>query len=417
MTDNSASLLAYGQEYEGERIRRDNLYIEFGGESSRMVEWLTTVSINEIEDGRIDIIGSDINDIPEKTALPLAIVVEVAGRNMQPEYEPVLEKQIHRILNRIQGVMHTGQRDMACLRISKAAVEKGFTLRHIGVILHGKLREDFGRIVEKVQVKFYTGEDKVAGIIAEAKAVYLLRDERTTDMTDEETDTFYSCTICQSFAPFHVCTVSPERSSPCGSYSWIDCRASYDIEPTGPNKPVLKGKPLDAESGQWRGVNDFVKKASQGKTDYYNLYSIMDKPMPTCEWVECISVVLPLCNGIMIADKDYTGMTPCGMDFKTIIDNIKGELNTPGFMGHSKYNITQRKFISTDGGIKRIVWMPRELKKEISVKFNARAAETGIPDLMDRIADESTGTTEEAILPFLKAVNHPALSMKPLIQL
>jgi len=139
--------------------------------------------------------------------------------------------------------------------------------------------------------------------------------------------------------------------------------------------------------------------------------------MPTCEWVECISVVLPLCNGIMIADKDYTGMTPCGMDFKTIIDNIKGELNTPGFMGHSKYNITQRKFISTDGGIKRIVWMPRELKKEISVKFNARAAETGIPDLMDRIADESTGTTEEAILPFLKAVNHPALSMKPLIQL
>lgn len=407
----------YGTDFEGERIRPDNLYVEFGGESSRMVEWLTTAGIEDIEDGRIDIIGSDINDSGEKTALPLAIVVEVAGNKMQPDYEPVLEKQIHRILNRIQGVMHTGQRDMGCLRISESIADKGFTLRHIGVILYQKLHEDFERILDKVQVKIFTQDSRVTEILNKVKSVYTKRDARIEGMTDENTDTFYSCTICQSFVPFHICTISPQRSSPCGSYNWIDCKASYDIDPTGPNKPIAKDSSIDLRLGQWQGINDFVKKSSQGKTEYYNLYSIMDKPMPTCEWVECISVVLPLCNGIMIADKDYTGMTPCGMDFRTIVDNIKGELDTPGFMGHSRYNITQRKFINAEGGIKRIVWMPQILKREISNRFNTITIELGIPDLMERIADEDTGNTEEAILPFLKAANHPALSMEPLIQL
>jgi acetyl-CoA synthase len=416
MLDNTFPL-PYGQEYEGERIRLENLRLEFGGASNRMVEWLTTAGMEEIEDGRIEVVGPDIKDVYAKTALPLAIVVKAAGSKMQPDYEPVLEKQIHRILNRLEGVMHTGQRAMACIRISKAAVKKGFTLRHLGVILYRKLLEDFGRIIEKAQVTIYIGEDKVAEILSEAEEVYRARDERIEGMTDEETDAFYSCIVCQSFAPFHICTISPERSSPCGSYNWLDCKASSEIDPTDPNKVVLKGNALDIKLGQWQGINDFVKKASQGKTEYYNLYSIMDKPMPTCEWVECISAVLPLCNGIMIADKDYLGMTPCGMDFRTIVDNIKGELNTPGFMGHSRFNITQRKFIQADGGIRRIVWMPKNLKDKISNRFDMLALEIGIPDLLDRIADEVIGTGEEAILPFLKAKKHPALSLEPIIRL
>jgi acetyl-CoA synthase len=417
MTHNNVLSPAYGQEYEGERIRQDRLYMECGGMSSRMVEWLTAASMKDIQDGRIDVIGPDLKDAPEKSSLPMAIIVEVAGKSMQEDYEPVLEKQIHRIINRIQGVMHTGQRDMACLRISQAAVEQGFSLHNLGMILYRKLLDDFGRILDKVQINIYTGEDKVTEMLARAREAYSLRDAHAEGMTDEDVDIFYSCIICQSFVPFHVCTISPERSSPCGSYSWIACKASCDIDPSGPNKPALKGNSIDIRLGQWHGINEFVEKASQGKTDHYNLYSIMNQPMATCEWVECISIVLPLCNGIMTVGKEYSGMTPSGMDFKTIIDNIKGELNTPGFMGHSRYNITQRKFISAEGGIKRIVWMPRRLKEEISGRFNTRAKEIDIPDLMERIADESTGTSEEAILPFLKARNHPALSMEPIIQL
>jgi acetyl-CoA synthase len=84
-------------------------------------------------------------------------------------------------------------------------------------------------------------------------------------------------------------------------------------------------------------------------------------------------------------------------------------------VGHSKFNITQGKFILGDGGIKRLVWMPKIHKEEIRERLIKRGKEVGIPDLIDRIADETVGTTEEEILPFLKEKNHPALSMEPII--
>ncbi|MCR4393802.1 MAG: CO dehydrogenase/CO-methylating acetyl-CoA synthase complex subunit beta, partial [Dehalococcoidales bacterium] len=108
-------------------------------------------------------------------------------------------------------------------------------------------------------------------------------------------------------------------------------------------------------------------------------------------------------------------MTPCGMKFTTLAGTIGGGLSTPGFVGHGKYNITQRKFLSGDGGLLRLVWMPRMLKEEIKERFQKRAIELGIPDLLDRVADETIGTTEDAILPFLTEKNHPALSMPPII--
>jgi acetyl-CoA synthase len=234
-------------------------------------------------------------------------------------------------------------------------------------------------------------------------------------MTDETTDTYYSCLLCQSFAPSHVCVVSPERTGLCGSYNWMDCKASNEINPTGPNQPVPKGETIDARLGQWKGVNEFVFKASRGKVDHYNFYSIMSDPMTTCGCMECIAAILPICNGVMTVNRDFSGMTPCGMKFTTLAGTIGGGITTPGFVGHSKYNIAQRKFLMAEGGIKRLVWMPTSLKKEIGERFNARARELGIPDLMDRIADETVGTTEEEILPFLTERNHPAITMDPLM--
>ncbi|MFA5628947.1 MAG: hypothetical protein WC958_01585 [Dehalococcoidales bacterium] len=405
----------YGPEFEGERIRAEDLYIQFGGRTSSMVEWVTTLACEEITDGKIELFGPDIQDCAIGDTLPLAIIIEVAGKNMQPDFEPVLEKQIHRILNRTKGVMHTGQRDMGHIKVSKSVALKGFSLRHIGAILYEKLHNDYERIIDKTQVKIYTDAKKAAEILNKARPIYAERDARVEGITDEGVDTFYSCTICQSFFPFHVCTISPQRSSPCGSYSWLDCKAAYEIEPTGPNKPILKQKMLDSNLGQWQGINNFVKAASQGKMNCYNLYDIMEKPMPTSEWVECVSVVLPQCNGIMIADKDYNGMTPCGMDFKTIIDNIKGELDIPGFMGHSRYNIVQDKFIFAEGGVQRIVWMPLALKKWICDNFGRRGKGPEIIGMLDKIADESIGTDEESVLAFLKAAGHPALLMEAII--
>lgn len=407
--------VAYGPAFEGERVRKEDIYLECGGGRTPMVEWVTSLPMDKVVDGRIEVIGPEITDVPRGSVLPLAIVAEVAGRQMQEDYEPILERQIHHLLNYAQGVMHIGQRDIAWLRVSQSAVEKGFRLYHIGSILHAKLHQDFGKIFDKIQVKIYTTEDKVREIVKQAKASYAGRDARIEGMTDEAVDVFYSCTLCQSFAPNHVCIISPERTGLCGSYNWMDCRASFDINPTGPNQMVKKGATIDTKLGQWQGVNEFVSKASHGSVEGFSLYSILVQPMTSCGCMECIAAILPLCNGIMTVNREYTGPTPCGMKFTTLAGTIGGGVSNPGFLGHSKYNICQRKFLAAEGGISRLLWMPRMLKEEIGDRFRARAAEIGIPDLLDRIADETVGTTEEEILPFLEEHNHPALAMEPLI--
>jgi len=407
--------VAYGPAFEGERVRGEDIYLECGGGRTPMVEWVTSKNMDEVEDGKVEIIGPDIADITPGSKLPMAIAVEVAGREMQEDFEPILERQIHHLLNYAQGLMHIGQRDIAWIRLAKQAVDKGFTLHHIGDILHAKLHQDFGRIFDKVQVKVYTEEAKVKEVEEKAREVYRIRDARIEGMTDEGVETYYSCTLCQSFAPSHVCTISPERTGLCGSYNWMDCKASFEINPTGPNQPVEKGECLDPKLGQWKGVNEFIYKASRQKIDHYNFYSIVYDPMTTCGCCECIAAILPMCNGIMTVNREYTGETPCGMKFTTLAGTIGGGLSTPGFVGHSKYNVCQRKFIAGDGGFERLVWMPKSLKEEIADRIKARAEEIGIPDLPDMIADETIGVTEEEILPFLEEKGHPALKMDPLL--
>jgi acetyl-CoA synthase len=407
--------VAYGPAFEGERVRGDDIYLECGGGRTAMVEWVTTKRMEEVEDGKVEVIGPELSDIEPGSRLPFAIAVEVAGREMQDDFEPILERQIHHLINYAQGVMHIGQRDIAWIRIAKQAVEKGFKLHHIGDILHAKLHQDFGRIFDKIQVKLYTEEDKVKEVEEQARAVYGKRDTRIEGMTDETTDTYYSCTLCQSFAPNHVCVITPEKTGLCGSYNWMDCKAAYEINPTGPNQPVEKGETVDAKLGQWKGVNDFIYKASRGNLDHYSMYSIVYDPWTTCGCCECIAAVLPLCNGVMTVNREYTGETPCGMKFTTLAGTVGGGISTPGFVGHGKYNICQRKFVMADGGIKRMVWMPKSLKEEIADRLKARAEEIGIPDLPDMIADETVGVTEEEIMPFLQEKGHPALNMDPIL--
>jgi len=292
--------------------------------------------------------------------------------------------------------MHIGQRDIAWFRISKSAVEKGFTLKDIGVVLHAKFHQDFTKIVDKIQVTLYTKKEDVVKLTKRAKEDYKHRDERVENMTDEAEEIYYSCTLCQSFAPSHVCTVSPERTGLCGAYNWMDCKASFEINPTGPNQPIEKGECIDPVMGQWKGINDFVKSASRGAHTHYNFYSMVNEP---------------ICNGVMTVNREYSGETPCGMKFTTLAGVMGGGASSPGFVGHSKFNITQRKFITGDGGLLRMVWMPKVLKEEIKERIERRGEELGVPDLYDKIADETVGTSEEEVLEFLQKVGHPALEM------
>lgn len=407
--------VAYGPAFEGERVRKEEVYLECGGGKSLAVEWTTMKPMEDVEDGKVELFGPDITDVEPGSRLPLALIVEVAGRQMQEDFEPILERQIHHLINYAQGVMHIGQRNIMWLRVGKAAKEKGFTLKDLGKIIHAKYHQDFGAIFDKVQVRIYTEEEKVKEILEQAKATYRTRDARIEGMTDEAEEIYYSCTLCQSFAPNHVCVITPERTGMCGAYNWLDAKASFEINPTGPNQPMSKGEVIDPILGQWKGVNEFVYKASRFKIEKVSAYSIMKHPMTACGCFECVATILPLCNGVMIVNRDFLGMTPCGMKFTTLAGLVGGGQVTPGFLGVSKHYIASRKFIMAEGGIQRVVWMPKMLKEEIGERLKKRCEEIGMADLPDKIADETIGTTEEEILPFLEKVGHPALTMEPLI--
>jgi acetyl-CoA synthase len=404
--------MAFGPAFEGERIRKDDLYMECGGGRTSGVEVLISKDMHDVVDGEVILEGKDISDISQGQNLPIAILVEVAGREMQSDFEPILERQFHHLINYIQGIMHIGQRNIMWIRIGKAAVEKGFSFKHIGKVLHGKLHQEFGAILDKVQVKIYTEQAKVEEVQELAKKVYAERDLRLGNMTDETEEVFYSCTLCQSFAPSHVCVITPERVGMCGAYNWLDGKASFQINPTGPNQPIQKGDCLDPVLGDFAGINEFVNQASRGAVPAVSCYSLMTNPMTACGCFEAIAAMLPQCNGIMVVNRDYMGMTPSGMKFTSLAGMAGGGAQTPGFMGVSKHYLTSPKLFMAEGGLKRVVWLPKMLKEELKEKLMARCEAIGMPELFDMIADEEVGTTEEAVLAFLKEKGHPALKME-----
>jgi len=404
----------YGPAFQGERVRKDDMYVELGGQSNPGFEYLSTRALEEVEDGRIEVIGPEIDDVEEGSRIPVGIWVEVAGREMQPDFEPIMERYIHDFVNCANGVFHMGQRDVNWIRISKEAKAKGFKFAHFGSILHAKLHGEFGKIFDKVQIRIYTTGKDILTLMETARRVYQERDARLADMTDEAVDTFYSCALCQSFAPNHICIITPERSGLCGAYNWLDGKAAHKINPTGPNQPVLKGRVIDAGKGQWQDINTFVYNNSHKTLEAFNAYSMIEFPMTSCGCFECISCVLPSTNGVMSVYRDYPGMTPVGMKFSTLAGTVGGGMQTPGFIGHSKHYIGSRKFISAEGGIRRIVWMNRALKEEMAEVLNERGREDGIDNFVDKIADETVAVTEEEVLEFIGRKGHPAPAMPSL---
>jgi acetyl-CoA synthase len=407
--------VGYAAAFEGERVRKEEMHVQFGYKYSDAVEYVHTADGAELQDGEIQLFGPDIDAVEEGGAMPLAIEVLVAGRKMQRDFEGILERQIHRWLSHAMGFMHTGQRDQIWCRVSKKAFAAGMRLRHLGTILHAKLHDEYGGIVDKVVVRIFTQRDAVQARIAEAREAFRIRDDRLAGMTDESVDTFYSCTICQSYAPDHVCVITPQRLGLCGAYNWLDGRANYEINPTGPNQPIAKGRTIDPLKGEWEGVNRFVYQHSNRKIERFCAYSLLEAPMTSCGCFECIVAVLPLANGVMVVNREYPGPTPCGMTFGDLAWVTGGGAQTPGFVGVGRLYLSSPKFLAADGGAKRLVWMPKALREAVRERLQREAMRLGVPDLVDKIATEDNGSTEEEVAAHLAAVDHPALGLPPLI--
>ena len=407
--------VAFAAAFEGEIIRKADMKVEFWSNKNTTCELVTMRDMDAVEDHKIVIDGPDIDSGEVEYAL--ATYIEVAGPKMQKDFESVIERKIHAWFNYMEGVMHTGQRNQFRIRVSNDAYDKGLRMKHFGEVLYYMIMDEFAAVVDKCQVTLVTDPGKARKILdEEAMPAYNARDDRLSSMTDESVDKFYTCILCQSFAPSHCCVVTPERLGLCGAVSWLDAKATKELNDAGPCQPISKEGCTDEVKGYYPDVDRMVHAATQGAVEHVSLYSIMEDPMTSCGCFECICGIEPMSNGLVIVNREFAGMTPTGMTFGELASMTGGGVQTPGFMGHGRHFIASKKFASAEGGVARIVWMPKELKDDVSARLNATAKETlGIDNFCDMVADETVTSDAEELLNFLTEKNHPVLNLEPLM--
>ena len=406
--------VAFAAAFEGEIIRKADMHNEMWSSKNPTGELVVMKELSEVEDHKITVIGPDFDTAKD---LALATYVEVAGKKMQVDFESVIERKFHAWFNYMEGVMHTGQRNQVRVRVSNAAYEAGLRVKDFAEVLYVMVKNEFDAVVDKCQVTIITDAAEAAKFRDEvAMPRYAQRDDRLASMTDESVDRYYTCILCQSFAPAHCCVVTPERLGLCGAVSWLDAKATNELDPAGPCQPIIKGECLDERTGRFESVDSMVASATHGAVESVTLYSILEDPMTSCGCFECICGIEPVSNGVIIVNREYKGMTPSGMTFGELASCTGGGVQTPGYMGHGRHFIASKKFCSAEGGIERIVWMPKELKDDVGERLNATAKELyGIENFVDMVADETVTTDCEELLNWLTEKGHPVLGLEPLM--
>jgi len=389
--------------YEGERIRRNDMQVELGGPSIKEKFELAKVRpLDEVEDGKTIILGPDIKDLTEGGAFPLGVLVEAAGSTLDQQLEGVIERRIHGYMNYIEGFMHLNQRYDIWIRLSKKSFQKGLnSFEYIGKVLYRLFKSELP-IIEKVQITFITDPAKVQEMYPVALEDYEARDAKARGLKDEEVDKFYGCVLCQSFAPTHVCVITPQRYSNCGAISWFDGRASAQIDPKGPVFAIERGELTNPEKGEYSGVNETVKKKTLGEVNQVWLYTAFDHPHTSCGCFEAVAFYIPEVDGFGLVNRSFKDVTVNGLPFSTLADSTAGGRQVDGFHGLSIEYMRSQKFLQADGGWNRVVWLPKEVKERVK---------DFIPkDVVDKIATEEDAQNIDALKAFLKEKNHPVIA-------
>ncbi|OPX65066.1 MULTISPECIES: CO dehydrogenase/CO-methylating acetyl-CoA synthase complex subunit beta [unclassified Methanoregula] len=391
-----------GLVHEGERVRKNDMQVELGGPNEpEKCELVRVRPLDSITDGDISIVGPDIGSMEEGKHYPLGILVEVAGARVEPDLEGVIERRIHEYSNYIEGFMHLNQRYDIWIRLSKKSFRKGLnTFRYIGKVMLELFRNELP-ILEKVQITFITDPEKLGPLYREALAAYDARDARARGLSDKDVDVFYGCALCQSFAPTHICVITPQRYANCGAISWFDGRAAAGIDPKGPIYAIEKGECIDPEKGEYSGVNESAKKRSMGEISRVFLYSAFGYPHTSCGCFEGIAFYIPEADGFGVVLRGFRDVTVNGLPFSTMADSTAGGRQVDGFHGISIEYMRSPQFLHADGGYDRVVWMPAETKERLKDFIPA--------SVFPSIATEKDVTNIPELKAFLESRNHPVV--------
>jgi len=387
--------------YEGERIRKGDIWVEMGGPKADGFELSIAVGMDEIEDGKVTIEGPDLTEIEEGTTIPFGMIFKVAGELIETDLESIIERRNHGLLSYVHGLMHLNQRDAIWMRAGldlKKAGATSFEQIFKNVMTLYKAEMPF---IEKMEAIVLTSPEAVTKGLEEAHTRYGARDERAKGLHDEDVDVFYGCTLCQAFAPTSACCVTPDRPSLCGAITWFDGRAAAKVDPEGPQFPIPKEGLIDEIAGEYESINSMAEQKSGGEYNRMALYTFFDAPHTSCGCFETIGFYMPEVDGIGIVDRDHTNPTPNGLPFSTMAGQAGGGKQTVGFLGMGILYYFSPKFLQADGGWRRVVWVPKALKDRIKEGIDE--------DMFDLIATEEDATDINALKKFLLKVDHPVV--------
>ncbi|NLW71212.1 MAG: hypothetical protein GX061_09055 [Eubacteriaceae bacterium] len=389
-----------------------------------------------VEDNKIELIGAQglsREENPSAKNVSLCIFAEISGEGLDEDIEWVIESRIPDWLDAIEGVSSSEKKGELKLTVSEKAVKGGFEPKHIGEVILFMIKREFGNIA-KAQMTLIFDEQKVDEIKRKVISVRQAElKEKLSKINDLNCGVFYVCSLCRAYCPRHVCIITPERPSLCGRIDYMRAKAMYAADKNSAIRPIDSSVCTNAESGSYPEVNSVLKQALGEEYDQTSLYSLTDKPVSGFAGAQCVVAKLPSGMGVIIADRDYKGPTPYGYlteetpGEKTDGENNEGEEKTvgtmsyielaafsdegkprPGFISASKQFITSDKFMKKEGGIKRVLWMPKALKDELKDEINAAADDV---NFYHRIFDETKFTTEAEMLEKAEEQNHPGVMM------
>ena len=361
-----------GPQYMG-TIKKSDMHLELSGPRTDYTGFLQTEIISnpdEVVDGKVTLIGPEANELPEGTSLPGGLYFKVYGKDLSIDHSEYIFRSLIVSGPGQEGFWCQGPAFDPWMRMSKKVLYKHSLVKVVQVVRAYILTTI--PMVEKVEALIIVGTPEVGGAELVKQFSHELRerqeviDQRLAGVEDEDVDTFYGCTLCQTFAPNHVCVLAPGMVAYCGIMSFYGAKVTAEIDPTGYCFAVPRGQIVDPLMGRYSGVDEKVCEKSHGAIKRVNLYSAIKYSVTNCGCFEAAVFYISQLNGLGIVHRRFFGNTPIGIPFSKLAGSISGGLQVHGTKGISIRQMGTKKFLLGDGGCHRVVWMPEDLKMELA---------------------------------------------------
>jgi len=126
---------------------------------------------------------------------------------------------------------------------------------------------------------------------------------------------------------------------------------------------VPKGRCLDAERGEYEGLNEAAGRLTQGVVRRVFLHSLDGFPHTSCGCFHYLAFRLEGL-GLGVMNRGFRGTAPNGETWDSLANEAGGK-QADGISGLSLGYLRSPKFLQGDGGLAAVVWMPHDVMEQV----------------------------------------------------